>query len=130
MNKFLLAIILSVAVVSLAACVPTSTNTTTTPEASSDEPADFTLELSSFEFTPNVIETEAGKTIKIKLVGEDIDHDFIIDGLEVRSPIIKRGQSKTVEVTIPADASGKSFEFYCGVGSHKEQGMIGTLKVK
>jgi plastocyanin len=127
LNKFIVAAVLSFALFTLTACQPT---TTESPTGETSEPVDFTIEMSSFEFSPSTIEAEAGSTIKIKLVGEDIDHDFIIDGLDVQSPQLSRGESKIITVTIPSDAAGKSFEFYCGVGSHKESGMVGTLKVK
>ena len=32
-------------------------------------------------------------------------------------------------ITIPEDAAGQSYEFYCSVGNHRQLGMVGTLTI-
>ena len=53
-------------------------------------------------------------------------HDFVIDELGVKSSVAKSGHSTSVEFV--ADKVG-SFEFYCSVGQHRTNGMVGTLTV-
>lgn len=54
-------------------------------------------------------------------------HDFVIDELNVKTKIVKDGESETVEFT--PDQTG-TFEFYCSVGQHRQMGMKGTLIVE
>ena len=54
-------------------------------------------------------------------------HDFVIDELNVKSEIIKSGETGEVEFT--PDTIGE-FEFYCSVGQHRANGMVGTLIVE
>ena len=54
-------------------------------------------------------------------------HDFVIDELNVKSEITKGGNSTVVEFT--PDTAG-TFEFYCSVGQHRANGMVGKLIVE
>lgn len=96
----------------------------------SDEEADFTLSATNFSYAPNTITAKAGETITVKLEIEDGFHDFVIDELDVATSQISTGESEMVEITIPEDASGESYEFYCSVGNHRAQGMVGTLVIE
>lgn len=84
------------------------------------------IEGGSFYFKPNVINAKKGEKIKVVFNAADAMHDFVIDELDVKSDIIKSGQTTEVEFT--ADQVGE-FEFYCSVGNHRAQGMVGTLVV-
>ena len=137
-NKIALLLTLSLLV---AACTPTTPG----PEASESDSApapesveaesamesavDYTLDMAPFSFTPNVIEAEAGTTIRVKVVNKQGTHNFMLDELNVASKTINVGESDIVEIVIPEDASGNEYEFYCGVGNHRAMGMVGTLKV-
>jgi plastocyanin len=94
-----------------------------------DESVDFTLELSNFKFEPTMIQASAGETIRIKLVNTGGFHDFVIDELDVASEQINTGDETIVEVTIPANPSQDTYEFYCSIADHKELGMVGVLKI-
>ena len=99
------------------------------PDTAMEEKVGFTFELKKFAFTPNVFEVKAGTTVKIKIVNAGGIHDFVIDELDVKSSQIKEGEEEIFEITIPEDAKGKEYEFYCSVGNHRQQGMVGTLTV-
>jgi plastocyanin len=74
------------------------------------------------------MEAKAGETLKVKIMNVGGFHDFVIDELNVRSTQIAEGESEIVEIMIPADATGE-YEFYCSVGNHRAQGMVGTLMI-
>lgn len=86
----------------------------------------FALEAGSFYYKPSVITVKKGETVKIVLNSVDMMHDFVIDELNVRTEIIKSGESG--EVTFTPTVAGE-FEFYCSVGEHRANGMVGTLIV-
>lgn len=88
---------------------------------------EFTVEGSSFKFTPNKITVKKGDTVKVnfKSIGA-MPHDFAIDEFNVATKQISGGATESV--TFVADKAG-TFEFYCSVGNHRAQGMVGTLVV-
>jgi plastocyanin len=79
-----------------------------------------------YAFEPNLIFAKKGQPLKIVLTSTDTMHDFTIDALDVKTEIAQAGDSVEVEFT-PNEAG--EFEFYCSVGDHKAQGMVGTLVV-
>jgi len=85
------------------------------------------VEGGSFYFKPNVIKAKLGDTVKVELTAVSMQHDFVIDELGVRSDVVPSGKKTTVQFV--ADTIGE-FEFYCSVGNHKQQGMVGTLVVE
>ena len=55
-------------------------------------------------------------------------HDFVIDEIEgAATQIWSPGQGETIEFV--ADVAGE-FEYYCSVGSHRAQGMVGRFIVQ
>jgi len=85
------------------------------------------IEGANYRFSPNIIRIKKGKTIKIELTSKDMMHDFVIDEFDVRTEIAQAGETTTVEFT--ATEIGE-FEYYCSVGNHRAQGMVGTLIVE
>lgn len=81
----------------------------------------------SFYFEPNEIEVEKGDTVKLTFKAMDGMHDFVVDELAVKTPVIKSGE--TYEVEFVASQEGE-FEFYCSVGEHRAKGMVGKLIVE
>jgi len=81
----------------------------------------------NYRFNPAEIRVKKGETVRINFVNDEGTHNFIIDGLNVRTQTISSGNVDTV--TFTADEVGE-FEFYCGVGNHRELGMKGTLIVE
>lgn len=98
-------------------------------EKAMTEEVDYTLDMQNFSYTPNVIQGKAGETLTVKIVNGGGFHDFVIDELGVASKQIAEGESEIVEIKIPADATGE-YEFYCSVGNHRAQGMVGTLMIE
>lgn len=84
------------------------------------------VEGGGFYYDPNVIEATVGEPITVKLNSVDMQHDFVIDELNVQSEVIPGGSS--TEVTFTPTEAGE-YEFYCSVGNHRAQGMVGTLVV-
>lgn len=98
-----------------------------TVDTSSQKTNTITLEAGSFYYKPNTITVKKGENVKVVINSVDMMHDFVIDELNVRTPIVKSGD--TAEVTFVADTAGK-YEFYCSVGSHRQKGMVGTLIIE
>ena len=96
-------------------------------DAMMEETRVIEVEGGSFYFEPNEITVKKGETVKIVLNSVDMMHDFVIDELDVSTPIIQGGDTGEVEFT--ATEAG-TFEFYCSVGNHRAQGMVGTLIVE
>ena len=87
----------------------------------------FNIEAGFPYYKPNLITVKKGDTVRIVMNSVDMQHDFIIDELNVRMPVTKSGETNTVEFV--AGQTG-SFEFYCSVGQHRQNGQYGTLVVQ
>ena len=85
------------------------------------------VEGGGFYYSPNEIRVKKGETVKVVLDSVDMVHDFVIDELDVKTELAKAGETVTVEFT--PDEVGE-FEFYCSVGQHRANGMVGTLIVE
>lgn len=105
----------------------TTTQTDTNKESmeSTDETV-IEMEAGSFYYTPNVITAKKGEKIRIVMKSVSMMHDFVIDELGVKMPVVKDGDTGTVEFV--ADKVG-SFEYYCSVGQHRANGQIGTITI-
>jgi len=95
-----------------------------------EESREISMEMGGFYYAPNVIEAEAGETITVTVENVGGFHDFVIDELDVATEKVNEGETVVATFTIPEDASGTKYEFYCSVGNHRAQGMVGTLMVK
>ncbi len=105
-----------------------------------------------YKFSPNEVTIPAGQTVTLRLknVGET-EHDLEVQGLTIRqedgiqppaghaaagehegaSPgalALHTEKGKTASVTFMAEQKG-TYEFWCTISGHKEQGMIGKLIV-
>lgn len=80
----------------------------------------------NFSFDPSVIKVKVGEKVKVVLNAVDMPHDFVVDELDVRTDIAQPGE--TVEVEFTATEVGE-YEYYCSVGQHRANGMVGTLTV-
>jgi cytochrome c oxidase subunit 2 len=85
------------------------------------------VEAGSFYFKPNEIHVKKGQKVKIVMTSKDMMHNFVVDELNIKLPITKGGETSSVEFT--ADKVGE-FEYYCGVGSHRQRGQVGKLFVE
>jgi len=87
---------------------------------------EINMEAGSFYYKPNTITVKKGETVKIVMHSVSMMHDFNIDELNVRMPIVKNGDTGTVEFT--ADKVG-TFEYYCSVGQHRANGQVGKITI-
>lgn len=92
---------------------------------------EVTLDGGEFYFEPNMIEAKPGQTVTVRLTNTtgEMPHDFVIDELGVATDMVMPGEETTVTFTVPETAAGQSYEFYCSVGEHRANGMVGTLNV-
>jgi plastocyanin len=87
----------------------------------------FDISGTNFSFSENEIVVHEGDTVTINFSSESGFHDWVVGEFDAATDQISAGD--TTSVTFVADKSG-SFEFYCSVGNHRAQGMIGTLVVE
>jgi cytochrome c oxidase subunit 2 len=85
------------------------------------------MEAGSFYYKPNIIKAKKGSKIKITFKSVDMMHNFNIDELGVKSPTVKSGNTESFEFT--ASKAG-TFEYYCAVGKHRQNGQVGKLIVE
>lgn len=79
-------------------------------------------------FNPSSITAKAGQNMKIVFTNNgSMHHDFVIEGLGVRTNAIGPGQTETVEFLVPAPGN---YTFYCSVDNHRELGMVGSFIVE
>lgn len=86
----------------------------------------FEVEGKPFEFMPNEIKIKKGDSVKVVFKNTEGFHSFVIDGMG-RTKQIPVNETDTVQFV--ATQSG-TFEYYCDVGTHKQQGMVGKLIVE
>lgn len=83
------------------------------------------MEAANFSFTPNVINASPGDRVNVTFTKNSGFHTFTIDEADVEFAI---AEGEKLNFTAP-DAPG-SYPFYCSIGSHRAQGMEGTLIVE
>ncbi|MEK7156101.1 MAG: plastocyanin/azurin family copper-binding protein [Patescibacteria group bacterium] len=87
---------------------------------------EFTVTNSGMTFVQKALSVKKGDRVKITFNNVGGTHDFRIEGYNVGTKVVQAGQSETFEFV--ADRAG-SFEYFCSVGNHRANGMIGTLTV-
>lgn len=92
-----------------------------------DQVVTINMEAGAFYFEPNMIKVKKGQTVRVVFNSVDMMHDFNIAELNVKSEIVKSGETSTIEFV--ADQVG-SFEYFCSVGQHRQNGQVGTLVVE
>jgi nitrite reductase (NO-forming) len=108
---------------------PTSNSGSGIAAPSANDTAVKTFDISGkpFEFSMKEIRVKKGDKIRINLTSTAGMHDWVIDEFRVRTKIVQAGQSDSIEFI--ADKSG-TFEYYCSVPTHRQQGMVGKLIVE
>lgn len=96
-------------------------------EAMSGQTKEFTVEGSPFKFAPSEIRVKKGDTVIVTFKNMQGTHDFSLDEFGVKTNQIGEGEEEEVEFV--ADKAG-TFEYYCSVGNHRAQGMVGKLVVE
>lgn len=87
----------------------------------------ITVTGSNYSFDPKEIHVKKGQNVAITFKNVAGFHNFVIDELNVKTPIIKTGETASVSFT--ADKAG-TFEYYCSVANHRAMGMKGELYVE
>ena len=101
---------------------------TQTPGITLDQPdKTFEVEGKPFEFNPKELKVKKGDVVKIILKNSQGFHDLSVDGYNVKTKQIQAGESDTIQFR--ADKAG-TFPMFCGVGTHRQQGMEGVLIVE
>jgi len=98
-------------------------------ETSSEADQTFEIDLQNFSFSPTKLTAKAGETVTINLTNNGGTHDFVIDELDVQSSTTSGGDTTSVTFTVPEDASGQTYAYYCSIGNHRAQGMEGQLEI-
>jgi len=88
---------------------------------------EFTMDSFLFGYSMEEIKVTQGDTVTINLTSSEGLHDWVVDEFEAATEKISAGGNTSV--TFVADKAG-TFEFYCSVGSHRAQGMVGKLIVE
>jgi len=88
---------------------------------------EFTLEAKNFSYSLAEIRVKQGETVHITLKNTEGVHDFKLDEFGAGTKTLQAGEEETIEFV--ADKIG-SFEYYCSIGNHRAQGMVGTLIVE
>jgi plastocyanin len=79
-----------------------------------------------FQYIPSSITVKKGDTIRLTFTNGGGYHDWGLDEFNAQTNQITGGKSETIEFV--ADKAGE-FEFYCSVGTHRQQGMFGAFIV-
>ncbi len=83
--------------------------------------------LDALQFDPSEFEASPGQEIHVINDGV-MQHDFVIDELDMATELLNNGEEQTV--TVPEDAEiGQSYTYYCSVPGHQQAGMEGTMTI-
>ncbi len=81
-----------------------------------------------YNFSPSTITVQAGQSVKITFQnGGSINHNLVIEDLEVNSRAIRGSQTDIIEFI--ASTSG-TYTIFCSVPGHRAAGMEGSLKIE
>lgn len=100
----------------------------TTGAAGSTTAASMTVQLTAknFSFSQTTITVKKGQKVKIELAVTEGMHDWVVDAFSARTKVVNANNTTSVEFV--ADKTGE-YEYYCSVGNHRAQGMVGKLIV-
>ncbi len=87
----------------------------------------FDISAKPFEFSVKEIRVKKGDRVRINLTVTQGMHDWVVDEFNARTNITQTGQTTSVEFV--ADKTG-TYEYYCSVPTHRQQGMVGKLIVE
>jgi len=97
-----------------------------TPEVTPGE-VSFTVLGGNYYYDLDEITVNEGDTVTINFRSAEGFHDWVLDEFDAATDQVSTGGETSV--TFVADQKG-TFEFYCSVGSHRANGMVGTLTVE
>lgn len=88
------------------------------------EPLYIDLYSGNFYFTPSSIQAKPGQEIIIENVENEGFHTFVIDELGIKEQL---GDGNVIRFTAPEQPG--DYLYYCDIGSHRELGQEGVLRV-
>jgi len=88
---------------------------------------EFIVEGTPFAFSIKEMSVDQGDTVRVTFRNKVGFHDWVIDEFNARTKQLQAGQEQTIEFV--ANKTG-TFEYYCSVGNHRQQGMVGKLIVR
>lgn len=87
----------------------------------------FTVSGTNFAFDIAEMRVAEGDTVTINFSSAEGFHDWAVDAFGAATEKVK--PNTPTSVTFIADKVG-TYEYYCSVGSHRANGMVGTLIVE
>ena len=84
-----------------------------------------TVTETEFKFEPKEMTAKAGAVTFAIVNGGSVEHNFIIEGTDVKLEGIQPGQTKNASATLAAG----TYKVLCTIPGHQEAGMTGTLTV-
>ncbi|PIP66761.1 hypothetical protein COW94_00070 [Candidatus Peregrinibacteria bacterium CG22_combo_CG10-13_8_21_14_all_44_10] len=87
----------------------------------------FEISGENFAFSQTEMRVNEGDTVRIVFTSEDGFHDWVLDEFNAATEQVQTGG--VTEVTFVADKAG-TYEYYCSVGQHRDNGMFGSLIVE
>ncbi|MCK6462920.1 MAG: cupredoxin domain-containing protein [Candidatus Pacebacteria bacterium] len=87
----------------------------------------FDVSGENFSFSLKEIRVKKGDKVRINFTSAGGFHDWAIDEFNAKTDRVENGGKVSVEFT--ADKAG-TFEYYCSVGQHRQNGMKGQLIVE
>jgi plastocyanin len=105
---------------------PTTDDQAVVSIAMTAEGRDFFLDGQS-DSNPDIV-VQQGNTVELTLCVTGGTHDWVVDEFDAATEVISAGgDCSTVEFV--ADQAGE-FEYYCSVGNHRAEGMVGRFIVE
>jgi plastocyanin/mono/diheme cytochrome c family protein len=97
-----------------------------TPEAAEGGDGSLLLEAQDpYAWSQTDITLAPGDTFEVVNAGA-AQHDFTVDELGIAEVLT----GDPITITIPEDAEPGTYEFYCSIPGHRENGMVGTLTIE
>ncbi|MBI2616909.1 cupredoxin domain-containing protein [Candidatus Gottesmanbacteria bacterium] len=87
----------------------------------------FTVEGSNFSYSIKEMRVKKGDTVRVTFVVKDGTHDWNLDEFDGSTKVLSAGQSQTTQFV--ANKAG-TYEYYCSVGQHRANGMVGKFIVE
>jgi len=88
----------------------------------------FDISWTNFAYSQDTITVHKGDTVTVNFNSASWFHDWVVDEFAAATSKVNP-EDGTTSVTFVADTAW-SFEYYCSVGNHRAQGMVGTLIVQ
>ena len=83
--------------------------------------------LDALKFDPSEFTASPGQEIHVINEGA-LQHDFIIDELEMETDVLDGGDDQAIKV--PDDAEPGEYTYYCSIPGHRAAGMEGKMTVE